>query len=192
MLTNLYIDGFNLYYRAVSDKPSLKWLDFRELARTLLPDDTIQNIHYFTSPLISRPGEDGPREQQKQRRQLVYLEALRTIHGLTVHEGTFQPLQNMRRLVGQPADSVLVHDVSEKKSDVNLATRLIVDGCKGSYEQAAIVSEDSDFVEAIRAVRDELDLPVILVNPSSRKSHEPVELRDVATRVVRIRENHLQ
>ena len=192
MLTNLYVDGFNLYYRAVQEKPRLKWLDLRKLAQALFPGDAIQSIHYFTSPLIDRPGEDEPRERQKQRRQLVYLEALRTIPGLTIHLGTFQPQRNMRRLVSQPSNKVLVHDVSEKKSDVSLATRLIVDGCKGSYEQASVLSEDSDFVEAIRSVREELGLPVILVNPSPRKADEPNELRDVATRVVRVRERHLE
>ena len=190
MLTNLYVDGFNLYYRAVQEKPRLKWLDLRKLAQALFPGDIIQSIHYFTSPLIDRPGEDEPRERRKQRRQLVYLEALRTVPGLTIHLGTFQPQRNMRRLVSQPAQKVLVHEVSEKKSDVNLATRLIVDGCGGAYEQAAVLTEDSDFVEAIRSVRNELGLPVILVNPS-RKRDEPNELRDVATRVARVRESNL-
>lgn len=192
MLTNLYVDGFNLYYRAVQEKPHLKWLDLRKLAQVLFPGDAIQSIHYFTSPLIDRPGEDEPKERQKQRRQLVYLEALRTIPGLTIHLGTFQPQRNMRRLVSQPSDKVLVHDVSEKKSDVNLATRLVLDGCKGTYEQAAILSEDSDFVEAIRSVRNELGLPVTLVNPDARKADQPNELRDVAARVIRMRERHLE
>ena len=192
MLTNLYVDGFNLYYRAVQEKPRLKWLDLRKLAQALFPDDTIQSIHYFTSPLTNRPGEDELKEKQKQRRQLVYLQALSTIHGLTIHLGMFQLQRNMRRLVSQPSNKALVHDVSEKKSDVNLATRLIIDGCKGAYEQAAVISEDSDFVEAIRSVQNELGLPVILVNPDTRKADQPNELRDVAARVVRIRERHLE
>ena len=31
MITNVYIDGFNLYYRALKDTP-FRWLDLRELA----------------------------------------------------------------------------------------------------------------------------------------------------------------
>ena len=31
MITNVYIDGFNLYYRALKDTP-FRWLDPRELA----------------------------------------------------------------------------------------------------------------------------------------------------------------
>ena len=36
MITNLYIDGFNLYYRALKDTP-FRWLDLRRLAETLFP-----------------------------------------------------------------------------------------------------------------------------------------------------------
>ena len=31
MITNVYIDGFNLYYRALKDTP-FRWLDLRKLA----------------------------------------------------------------------------------------------------------------------------------------------------------------
>ena len=40
MITNAYIDGFNLYYRALKDT-SFRWLDLRKLAATLVPEDTI-------------------------------------------------------------------------------------------------------------------------------------------------------
>ena len=33
--TNLYIDGFNLHYRALKDTP-FRWLDLHKLAETLL------------------------------------------------------------------------------------------------------------------------------------------------------------
>ena len=54
MLTNLYIDGFNLYNRAVKHT-SFKWLDLRRLAETLFPDDEIQRICFFTALVRSRP-----------------------------------------------------------------------------------------------------------------------------------------
>ena len=36
LITNVYIDGFNLYYRALKDNP-FRWLDLRRLAETLFP-----------------------------------------------------------------------------------------------------------------------------------------------------------
>ena len=51
VLTNVYVDGYNLYYRAL--KGSLfKWLDLGKLAAELFPEDTIGQVHYFTA-LIS-------------------------------------------------------------------------------------------------------------------------------------------
>ncbi len=48
MITNLYIDGFNLYYRALKDTP-FRWLDLHKLAETLFPEDTIHRVCYFTA-----------------------------------------------------------------------------------------------------------------------------------------------
>ena len=58
---------------------------------------------------------------------------------------------------------------------MNLATRLLVDGFNGEYEQAVVVSNDADFVGAMRYVRDGLGLRVTLVNPDSVKA-SPVGL----------------
>ena len=55
MITNLYIDGFNLYYRALKDTP-FRWLDLRKLAETLFPQDSINRVCYFTARLDARPG----------------------------------------------------------------------------------------------------------------------------------------
>jgi hypothetical protein len=53
-IVNVYIDGFNLYYGALKRTP-YKWLDLGVLAQTLLPADTVQEIHYFTARVSSRP-----------------------------------------------------------------------------------------------------------------------------------------
>ena len=77
---------------------------------------------------------------------------------------------------------VLVRDSEEKGSDVNLATRLLVDGFNAEYEQAVVISNDADFSGAMRYVRDDLGLRVTLVNPDSKTS-SPGELADAATYV---------
>jgi hypothetical protein len=51
--TNVYIDGFDLYY-AVRNTP-YKWLDLARLCQVMLPTDTIQKIHYFTARVSARP-----------------------------------------------------------------------------------------------------------------------------------------
>lgn len=57
MQTNVYIDGFNLYYGAVRNTP-YKWLNPELLARALLPDASINRVKYFTAPVKSR--SDSP------------------------------------------------------------------------------------------------------------------------------------
>lgn len=84
-------------------------------------------------------------------------------------------------MTGLPSH-VLVRDSEEKGTDVNLATRLLVDGFNGEYQQAAVVSNDADFAGAVRYVRDGLGLRVVLVNPDSNKA-SPGPLTDSATYV---------
>lgn len=93
MLTNIYVDGFNLYYRALRDTP-FRWLDLRKMAEVLFPEDDIRTVFYFTALLNQRP--DYP---DQPARQLTYLRALETIPDLQIHYGTFRPRRILRRLV---------------------------------------------------------------------------------------------
>ena len=43
MITNVYIDGSNLYYRALKDT-LLTWIDLRKLAETHFPQDDIHRL----------------------------------------------------------------------------------------------------------------------------------------------------
>ncbi len=188
MITNLYVDGFNLYYRAVRGTTH-KWLNLRELAETLFPHDTIRQICYFTALLDARPDDPG-----QPRRQLVYLRALATLPGFEVHYGTFRSGTRLRPLAeGVPGlpNRVRVMNSEEKGSDVNLATRLLVDGFNGVYEQAVVVSNDADFAGAMRYVRDGLGLRVTLVNPDA-KNPSPRELANAATYIKRLWKSHLR
>jgi hypothetical protein len=55
--TNVYIDGFNLYYAL---KPTrYKWLDLDQLCRLMLPKNTVQRIRYFTARVVPRPVTPG-------------------------------------------------------------------------------------------------------------------------------------
>ena len=188
LITNVYIDGFNLYYRALKDT-SFRWLDLWQLAETLFPQDTINRVCYFTALLDTRP--DNPLQP---RRQLVYLRALATLPGLEIHYGRFRSGTKRRPLAnpvpGLPTSMWLL-DSEEKGSDVNLATRLLVDGFSGEYEQAAIVSNDADLAGAMRYVRDGLGRRVTVVNPDSRNT-SPRDLADAATYVKRLWNSHLR
>ncbi len=188
MLTNLYVDGFNLYNRAVKRTP-FKWLDLRKLAETLFQNDEIQRISYFTAIVRSRANDP----QQKARQQ-AYLRALATLPGLEIHYGEFRERIKYRPLARpKPGDSayVRIRDTEEKGSDVNLATRLLVDGFTGDYQQAVVVSNDSDLAAPIRYVSRDLGLRVVVVNPDSQTSTHN-DLVDSATYVRRLWKSHLR
>ena len=188
LITNLYIDGFNLYYRALKDTP-FRWLDLRKLGETLFPEDTVNKVCYFTARLHPRPDKPG-----QAQRQLIYLRALDVTAGLEIYYGSFRSGVKRRPLVepvpGLPPH-VLVRDSEEKGTDVNLATRLLVDGFNGDYEQAVVVSNDADFTGAMRYVRDGIGLRVTLVNPDPRRA-SPRELAASATYVRRLWKSHLR
>jgi len=179
MRTNVYIDGFNLYNRAVKDTP-YKWLDLSKVCQAILPGHQVHHIRYFTALVHTRPNDP-----QAPQRQQIYLRALRTISNLTMEFGQFRPRIKERPLVtpipGQ-ARNVRVHDTEEKGTDVNLATYLLMDGYEGDYEQALVVSNDADLALPISIVRDKLKLPIGVVNPNiDQNEGMPRELRNAAT-----------
>ena len=166
MKTNVYVDGFNLYYGCVKSTP-YRWLDLAQLCRILLPSDRIHRIRYFTALVQPRP--DNPHQLDRQQ---TYLRALRTIPNLSIHYGHF--LSRVVRLpLAQPPAAgprtVEVVRTEEKGSDVNLATALLVDGFSHDFEAAVVVSNDSDLLEPVRFVREQLGAPVGILNPHPRK-----------------------
>jgi hypothetical protein len=85
MRTNVYIDGFNLYYGALKGRPHCRWLDLDALSRGLLiQGQTLNRIRYFTAAVGVINDPNTPVRQQ------TYLRALATIPHLTVHRGQFK------------------------------------------------------------------------------------------------------
>lgn len=167
MRVYVYVDGFNLYYRALKDTPH-KWLNLDALATRLLkPGDTVEKVRYFTARVSPRAGDpDAPRRQQ------LLLTALGTLPNLQIHYGTFLPKTKRRPLVGtNPPRFVEVHDTEEKGSDVNLAVNLLHDGWQKRYDLALVLSQDTDLIEPLRMVSQELKLLVGLVWLDGRNAY---------------------
>ena len=188
LLTNIYIDGFNLYFRALRGTP-FKWLDLRRFGQVLFPDDEINRVSYFTARIKARP-----RNPNQPQRQQVYLRALATLPNVEIHYGTYRDRTKTRPLAdpipGMP-NFVKVLDSEEKGSDVNLATRLLVDGFEQDFEQAVIVSNDSDLASPIKYVRDQLQLEAVVVNPDGNNvTHK--DLVGSASYTKRLRPRHLR
>jgi hypothetical protein len=185
MKTNVYVDGFNLYYGAVKDTP-YKWLNIRRMCEMAFPKNEIAEVHYCTAIV-----KDAPWDPEQSLRQQTFIRALESTD-IKVHYGSFQSnvvrMPRAKRLPGQ-SRFVMVLKTEEKGSDVNLGTLLVAHGYQGRYEAAIVVSNDSDLVLPIQIVREELGLPVGLLNPHRRFS---VELSKVASFRRQIREGLLK
>ena len=158
--TYVYVDGFNLYYRALR-KTKYKWLNLEALAQSLLdPDNEIQLIRYFTAPVSGKFDAGVPVRQQR------YLQALATVPCVNIHHGNFLTKPKMRPLVtpapGGPTH-VEIWNTEEKGSDVNLATYLVHDAWRNLFDVAIVFSQDTDLNEPVRIVRDEIGKSVGVV-----------------------------
>lgn len=65
----MYVDGFNLYYRALKGR-RCNWLNLQALAALLLPTYTIVKVRYFTA-LIAPSAHD----RDQHLRQQAYIRA---------------------------------------------------------------------------------------------------------------------
>lgn len=182
--TRVYVDGFNLYYRALRGTP-YRWLNLLELARQRLRNCKIDAVNYYTAR-VSDSVKAG-----SSRRQQAYLSALQTLPEITVHFGSFLALPKTFPIypITSPPTFARVLRSEEKGSDVNLASHLVFDGCKDSYDTAVVVSNDTDLIEPIRLVRKELGKRVELLSPVKRPA-EP--LLQTASFIRHIRTAHLK
>jgi uncharacterized LabA/DUF88 family protein len=171
MAAFVYIDGFAVYhmcFRHNADRNHLKWLDYCALAGALLPDEEIALIRYYTA----RVG-DSPEDPQRASRQDAYLRALATLPGLEICQGNFVKSKREVRLVAappgvDPRQTAWVRQ--EKRSDVTLATHLLTDAFDGEMSVALLLTNDSDFVEPVRIVRERFEVRLIVVSPDDRVS----------------------
>jgi hypothetical protein len=173
--TIVYIDGFNLYYRALKGTAH-KWLDIAAMSATVLPSGhQILAINYYTARVSGRVDPAAP------GRQHAYLRALETLPKVAIHYGNFLASKKWAGLVQPPefrpsftlpigaAPTVAyLWKTEEKGSDVNLGVHLVRDAFKGAFDVAAVLTNDTDLVEPLRIVTQEVRLPITLLTPVAK------------------------
>lgn len=213
MKTTIYVDGFNLYYRALKGTP-YKWLDIVALAKQLVPaNHVVDKVKYFTARV------SGAKDPTSPQRQHIYLRAIDTFQEVEIYYGLFLAKSIWRSVINLPVagetissatcppvtiprgthnvtgpqanslvagsypipgqvkarskralpDAVLaeVHSMEEKGSDVDLASHLLNDAWKNSFDAAVVISNDTDLVEPIRMVTTERNKAVFVACPGN-------------------------
>jgi uncharacterized LabA/DUF88 family protein len=186
MSTNLtrvavYIDGFNLYFGLkTSGLRKYYWLDLQKLSSLFCSSDqTLTAVHYFTSRIRAK-GTNPDR-----LRQSHYIDALASQPLITIYEGHFLEKEKTCRSCGA---KWITNE--EKMTDVNIATRLLVDAFDDKYDRAILVSGDSDLSPPVSAVLERFpQKAVIIANPPNRRSKQ---LLQAATSDFQIYENKLR
>ncbi len=176
-----YIDGFNFYYLRTKHQPHFKWHNLKALADNIVPEGTtVEKVKYYTAPVSGKLDSDAP------RRQMCLLSALRTVDAIEIFNGRFLSQEKWSGLI-KPArakpngyvwtqpepDVVMVRKTEEKGSDVNLASHLVRDAFTDAFDIAYVLTNDTDLVEPMRIVKEEVGKKICIVAPNRPGRHSP-------------------
>ena len=134
----VYIDGFNLYH-AIDDlgRSSLKWVDLRALAESLLrKGETLKAVKYFSAFATWMP--------DRYARHRDYVEVLKS-RGVETHMAQFK--EKPRKCLKCKA-TWIGHE--EKETDVQIAVHMVSDGLRGEVDRLIVISADTDLAPPIR------------------------------------------
>lgn len=157
-----YIDGFNFYHGLMDAKlDTSRWLDLNAMCQKLLSaQQRLTLVRYFTTRIRNDSG--------KHSRQNRYIDALTARGGVSIDYGHFLSRPARCRSCGAKWQRN-----EEKKTDVNIAVRLLEDAFDDLFDVAIIVSGDSDLAPPIQSVRHRFPKKTVVVaHPPKRSSAE--------------------
>ena len=142
-----YIDGFNFYFgikRARKANPEWNkcyWIDLVKLCGLFLGEGQILNkVVYFTA---------SPLSPAKNSRQSSFLNANKLINGdkLEIVRGKY-----MEKSLGCPFCNATISRPEEKRTDVNISVRMLVDCFEDKTDTVVLISADSDLIPPLEQV----------------------------------------
>lgn len=158
----VYIDGFNLYH-GLRDANLLtsRWLDLHAMSEALLkPHQCLAFVRYFTTRVRNDPAAA--------RRQAVFIDAIQARGGVEIDYGHFLTKSRRCHLCGHSWQQS-----EEKKTDVNIAVRLLNDAYDGAFDVAIVISGDSDLVPPVQSVRSRFpEKGLVVAFPPQRSSSD--------------------
>jgi len=167
---NVYIDWFNVYHvlknhinkKNDSWEAELKWCNLRNLAESYLKEnEELWNVYFFTA-------DSWIKETKK--RWINYQKALNE-HNITIIKGKYNSItktfiNKMKVLffllgidIWNQDEKIYIpkrltyRTYEEKRTDVNIAIKILEDAFLWKYDRAIIMSWDSDIVPSIESVK---------------------------------------
>lgn len=184
MKTAFFIDGFNVYHFIRKDH--LKWLNYMQLAQTLLPNCDIVSVKYFTA----RATWDVKKTQRHDR----FIEVCRHM-GVEVIVNKFQAkekriiLKNQYghlhvKFFGERFNGCLHSGYSheEKRTDVAIGVHMYRDAMNAESDMIALMSGDTDFIPALQLIKNDYpNKKIMIFIPSYPNAYRiPPEFRSIA------------
>jgi hypothetical protein len=188
----VYVDGFNLYHaicnlgidqnrKQIPGKNHLKWVDLWALSLRYAnkPDQQLAAVKYFSAYATWLPGPYS--------RHRKFVTAIKS-RGVEFIEGQFK---NKDRFCRKCRTSWVAHE--EKETDVNIGIHLLNDAYKDRFDQAFVVTADSDISPAIKMVRQNFSnkFVYILNPPKSIQSGELIRAAGGYAFSKQIKEGHI-
>jgi uncharacterized LabA/DUF88 family protein len=142
-----YIDGFNFYYGLRNKKKIDKkwqcvyWIDVVKLFNQFLsPNQILEKVIYFTA---------SPLNKDKSNRQGAFLNTNKVLNN-----GKFEFVKGkyIQTIIQCPNCKYAILKPEEKKTDVNIAIRMIGDCVGNKTDVIVLVSGDSDLLPALEFI----------------------------------------
>jgi len=170
----VYIDGFNLYHSIKENK--YKWLNLRKLSELFLrKDETLVELNYFSAL--------AHWNIEKVNRHKLFLKALEQ-EDVKIILGEFK---KVTRYCRNCKSQYKTHE--EKQTDVNIAIELLAGAINDIYDEAIIISGDSDLITAIKKVKELFpNKKVGVILPIGRRSES---LKQVCDFYMKMKKKHL-
>lgn len=173
-----FIDGFNLYHALDGNRAyhKYKWLDYVAFANCyVMGRDRLAGVYLFTAYSTWDP--------RKKARHQRYLAAAREA-GVQIVLGKFKMRDQKCRYCGRTYKKP-----EEKRTDVNLAIRILRCAYMDMFDKAVLITGDSDIAPAVQAAREmRPEKEIALVVPIGRSA---TELQHVCTGRLKMTESHL-
>lgn len=145
----------------------------KALADQIVPPSTkVVAVKYYTASVSGKIDQDAPRRQQ------ALFSALGTVPEVQIYKGRFLYSEKWAGLVQPPRakpdgymwntpwpEVVQVKKSEEKGSDVNLGVHLVRDAFTDAFDIAYVITNDTDLVEPLRIVKQEVGKTVCIVAP---------------------------
>ena len=140
---------------------SSRWLDLKGMCESLTKKhQQLDLVRYFTTRVKNNPGAS--------QRQGTFIDALEARGGIKIDYGHFLSKKTKCHSCGNEWTSS-----EEKKTDVNIAIRLLEDAHDGRFDTAIVVSGDSDLAPAIQSILSRTPKKrVVVAFPPKRHSSE--------------------